>query len=958
MRLTSLFLGLLFCSPIANLAWCAQPAKTTSELITEGIGRRYLPAGGPLAFSAWPLPLQQVTRATMASTISHDGRLVVIASGHPSSGGYLTVWDVESKKPILIKPANRGIRRVQFVPNTELVVVAGFDSKARLMDARTGRHIREFSRHTDGINGIAISVDGTRLATGGHDDEVMLWNLQTGQHLRTFRGHTDDVLAVALVPTEPLLISSGRDRRLLIWNIETGELVRELTGPENWVEDIVVSNSGKVIAAASADGKTWLWDRESGNLLGTLPSKGGRLASVAFSPQGDVLAMGGYDGEVSIWDYAQRSPIAKVAHGGAVYAITFQEDGSHFLSHSWSGDGKLWKADGTLVAEFPIQSAGEKTVTAVAWAPDESCVAVLNQVGGIRLIDVSLNQEIGSFRMTEAPATCIAFATDGQLITGHADGAIRKVSRDGGVSDPIVRAASGVTSLEIPSPGAIAATFQNGTAGRLDLAAAKLAMRGDHTDVVQLAAANGLDWFATLHKAGDIRFWDAKTGAKLTGQLNPDGESARGIAVSAAGSRLLCAVLAGTVRYRINRVDNDVTWETSPLIPVPNGPLMSLEISPDGRTAVGGLGDGTIRVLGTDGVTGATFKKDSEAGNAIGFAFGPRSQRLISVSDTGQGWLWDVDVANSELLPLASMSSHEKGARFVSFAMNDKSLVTEGYDNKAFLWDLTTGERRFLKARDSSSACAVSPDSLKIAVGQFPGRLDLRDLATLQTEREFAGVPRGAYSLSFSHDQSRLVATFYDKDLIVYDVSSPAPAYSLGPAPLPWTYATFSPDGTTFVSCTGDYKQQNAAGSIRLHEAATGKVLKSFEGHNGEVKYAAFDREGKRLATTSSDKTIRIYDVAAGTQLAMLKQPDTAFCAQFIPDSDLLITGDYRGFLRIWDLRTNTLAQPLRAHADWIQRLVFSRDLTVLATAGRDGSVKLWKIGGTGNLLRIFGSSP
>src|SRR5690349_3964157 len=106
MRLTSLFLGLLFCGPITNPAWCAQPAKTTSELITEGIGRRYLPAGGPLAFSAWPLPLQQVTRATMASTISHDGRLVVIASGHPSSGGYLTVWDVESKKPILIKPAN------------------------------------------------------------------------------------------------------------------------------------------------------------------------------------------------------------------------------------------------------------------------------------------------------------------------------------------------------------------------------------------------------------------------------------------------------------------------------------------------------------------------------------------------------------------------------------------------------------------------------------------------------------------------------------------------------------------------------------------------------------------------------------------------------------------------------------------------------------------------------------
>jgi WD40 repeat protein len=302
------------------------------------------------------------------------------------------------------------------------------------------------------------------------------------------------------------------------------------------------------------------------------------------------------------------------------------------------------------------------------------------------------------------------------------------------------------------------------------------------------------------------------------------------------------------------------------------------------------------------------------------------------------------------------MPAHEKGARFVAFALNDKSLVTEGYDNKAWVWDLATGTRRQLKAMDSCSACAVSPDSLKLALGQFPGRLDLRDVLTLETGREFAGVPRGAYSLMFSPDQTHLVATFYDKDLAVYDLSSPTPIFSLGPAPLPWTYAAFSPDSKTFVSCTGDYKQQNSPGSIRLHDATTGKALKSFEGQMGEVKYAAFDREGKRLATSSSDKTVRIFDVAEAKQLVLLKLPDTAFCVQFIPDSDLLITADYRGYLRIWDLRTNTLAQTLRAHADWIQRLAFSRDMSTLATAGRDGSIKLWKVSGTGNLLGISGS--
>ena len=90
----SLLFGLLLASPLAGATWAAPPGERTSERIAKGIGKRYLPAGGPLAFSAWPLPLQQVTRATMASTVSPNGDLVVIAAGHPNSGGTHTIWDV------------------------------------------------------------------------------------------------------------------------------------------------------------------------------------------------------------------------------------------------------------------------------------------------------------------------------------------------------------------------------------------------------------------------------------------------------------------------------------------------------------------------------------------------------------------------------------------------------------------------------------------------------------------------------------------------------------------------------------------------------------------------------------------------------------------------------------------------------------------------------------------------
>jgi len=957
MRLNPFVLGLMFFVVTGGVI-AAPPGTSTSDLITQGIGQRHSQTAGPLGFTTWPVPLHHIVAATMASALSPDGRLLATGGGYNANGGRLIIRDLEAKTTILTRQTDRGLRRIRFVPNTEWFVVAGYDGKARLMDARTGRHIREFSRHTANIDGVAISVDSTRMATASHDGLVMLWNLQTGQHLRTFTGHTHDVMTVAFVPTEPLLVSGSRDLRVLVWNIETGELVREFNGPEAQVEDVAVSPSGTVIAAACGDQKTWLWNRETGQLLGTLPARRGRLSCVDFSPDGVLLAMGGFDGDVTLWDYAQQSLVARIAaHQSAVFAVTFSGDGQQLASHGWSGDAKLWKTDGSLVAEFPIASESQRAVASAAWAPDESCFAVMDLTGGIRLIEPDKNQEIANFQLQGPLVSALGFTGDGQLVTGHIDGSIRTVSRTGEASEPLAGGPAdlaGVARITTLGPHAIAVQFQDGTTATIDVKQSTFLKLGDTADVVQIATDTGLDWFATVHHAGLIRFWDVASGQPLTSKLNLEGQSPQNLAVTAVGSRLLCSNDTGLMNYRVTRTGNEISGEQGRFLPIANGPLLALAISPDGQTVVGPLPDGTIRVHGIDGSMGTTIKRDNTAGPATRVMFGPRSQRMITIHQNRQGWFWDIDRANAEALPLASIPAHEKGARFVSFAMDDQVLVTNGYDGKGWVWDLGTGERRQLIGKESVSTFAVSPDARKVAVGHFPAGLDLRDLRSLESERTFEKPKRGPYSIEFSPDQKRLITSYYERDLIIYDLAGDAPPLALGPAALPWTYAVFSPDSRMFAACTGDYKQQSIVGSIALHDAATGNLLRKFEGFAGEAKFAAFDPEGRRLATSASDKVVRVYDVGSRHELAALKQSDTAFSIVFVPGTDLLITGDYRGNLRIWDHQSKTLLQQFRAHADLLQRLDLSRDLSALATAGKDGSVKLWKLVGEGNLLRVF----
>ena len=92
-----------------------------------------------------------------------------------------------------------------------------------ILNSITGSQSAVFSGHTNQVNCVVFSSDGTSLVSGSHDKAVKLWDIQTGGVVKTFFGHTHTVWSVSISADFTTIASGSADETVYLWNIQTGE---------------------------------------------------------------------------------------------------------------------------------------------------------------------------------------------------------------------------------------------------------------------------------------------------------------------------------------------------------------------------------------------------------------------------------------------------------------------------------------------------------------------------------------------------------------------------------------------------------------------------------------------------------------------------------------------------------------------------------------------------------------
>lgn len=221
---------------------------------------------------------------------------------------------------------------------------ASWDGAVRLWRMPEGKALARIAAHRHPITSIAVTVDGSLLATGcGAENTVCLWSLPEGRLFRALPGHSMGVASLAMSPDGTLLAVGCFSGLCHIWRLSDATLLHSLRGHRESVRCVTFSPDGELLATGGEDTTVRLWNVRDGRYLTTLGTHRMTVRSLTFSPDGLMLASGGFDDDVVLWHVPDRRHMTTLrGHRHGVYALAVSGDGRLLASGSWDGTVGLW----------------------------------------------------------------------------------------------------------------------------------------------------------------------------------------------------------------------------------------------------------------------------------------------------------------------------------------------------------------------------------------------------------------------------------------------------------------------------------------------------------------------------------------------------------------------------------------------------------------------------------------
>jgi WD40 repeat protein len=587
----------------------------------------------------------------------------------------------------------------------------------------------ETRRHRWAAVDLAVSPDGTLVATSGYDGMIRLWNAQTGELKRVFVGHDSYVYGLAWSADGRYLASAGVfDSTVRVWETNTGLPVKVLRGSKDAPVVVAWSPDGSLLAAGTINsGNVPIWQAATGKLLRTA-EVGKTVTSLAFAPDGRTLACGVFEVGVHLlaapdWKAAQKIDLP----GQSPRDLSFSADGKQ-LAFVGSKEALVWdlatkkvlhRLEGPFTAlarhgnrlalagtagriwEPPLKPAPAPVLTgqALAWSPDGKAIY---QLYGDEVVAASPADSKVLKRWSVAESGQVSWYPGRPILTGIGTLEPRLWATTTGKLLHTLKGHKAGTTTTAWSPGGkvlVTAGYDrtarvwNPTTGTL-----LRTLTSFETAVTALAVA-GDGKIAAGSADGKVRVFAAE-GTKVLRVYSAHGEAVKALAWGRDG-RLASGGVDAVVRI----------WGTDTVKPFRSlehaGSVECLAFSPSGKWLAAGSSDNRVHVWSYP--SGKLVHEFSELGSppavsALAWSSDSIWLHVGRANHTVQ--LWNVTQGkkpHQSFIVMAPVHS-------VAWSAGNKTLVSCTIDRSARFWNAATGQLQATLMAEKDQLCCVAAE--------------------------------------------------------------------------------------------------------------------------------------------------------------------------------------------------------------------------------------------------------
>ena len=851
-------------------------------------------------------------------SFSPDGKMLA----SPCWDGKVRIWNLQDRK--LITTIKGYWRSALFSPDGKKLATG-----ESLWNTHEFEQISSLARRNRGAKAFAFSPDGSILITGV-GKEISLWDIKTEQRKTIDVGEKAFINSVVYSPDGTTLASGGMwDNSINLWNANTAEKKAILTGHKRIVKSVAYSQDGKLLASSCWD-MIRLWDAETGQHRLTIPNPGALFTKIVFAPDGTSLTSVSANGKIQTWDVKTGRHKGVLTHVHNIYSMLPSPDGKN-IATGLHGDLLLWNTNTqqpkslfTVHTEYitPLLfSPDGKTLTCVksniedvallhydmqtgqhkeafalqldnvysrTLSPDGKKLALKIGHSTIQLWDTGTGKQIANMTKPEGMFSNMIFSPDNSLfVTGDNSGTIELWDAVTGQHKSVLTTLEGGTdSLVFSADGKILATT-NGRETKLwnietgAQNSSTFNVFEKMSGFFSLAFSTDGTIFASGSYDGKIHIWDTRTGLLMDTLIGHTGAIESLVFLPQQKNATATNVQSETTLTSRSRDGTVLLWEVRPYVETDT----FIKITPPHIE---------LPNVGEQMKVNIDIEKGKDVcGYNITMEFDETILRYISTEngnylpsdtpvDVSLKPSWIREPNQIKIVKSDSPNSGKDGNGTLA------TVTFEVLEQKPSTITLPIAR---LQSQDGSLARPTVINSTM----QKPTQVKAGPLNTTQVtlpEGVKARLGRGTiYDIKFSPDNTQL-----------------AVASSIGI----WIYAvTTGKEQSLFTD--------NAAGTIKI----------------------AFSSDGKYIASSCSDRTVRVWNTINGQVLRTFDMS-----GMWNNNNSVSFSSDGRTLandVELWDYHTGQHKGSLKwGHSDRVQAMAFSPDSKMLVTTTRRGNVRLW----------------